>query len=64
MSRTVSPKTKIQLFLWVTVVATVLALVQGLTAEGPGRIVPLVLAGLGALSLGMWGLALCTGRRG
>ncbi|MFC9730194.1 hypothetical protein [Streptomyces roseolus] len=59
-----SPKTKIQLFLVVTVVATVLALFQGLTIEGPGRIVPLALGGLGILSLAMWGVALRPGRRG
>ncbi|GGY61841.1 hypothetical protein [Streptomyces omiyaensis] len=58
-----SPKTKIQLFMMVTVAATVLALAQGLMMEGPGRVVPLVLGGLGILSLVMWGVALRTSRR-
>ncbi|MFG3490067.1 MULTISPECIES: hypothetical protein [unclassified Streptomyces] len=59
-----SAKTKMQLFMGVVALVTVLALIQGLMAEGSGRTVPLVVAALGALSLVMWGMALRGSRRG
>ncbi|NEC48215.1 hypothetical protein G3I18_06450 [Actinospica acidiphila] len=49
-----SNKVKMGIFLSVVAVVTVLALLQGLMAEGSDRAIPLVLAALGAAALGMW----------
>lgn len=51
-----SNKAKMSVFLSVVAVVTVLALLQGLTAEGSNKALPLILAALGAASLGMWAI--------
>ncbi|MEE1758897.1 hypothetical protein [Streptomyces sp. SP18BB07] len=42
------------IFLSVVAVVTVLAVLQGLTAEGSNKALPLIVAALGAASLVMW----------
>ncbi|MGW8723678.1 hypothetical protein ACWGNR_30785 [Streptomyces althioticus] len=49
-----SNKAKVIVFLSVVAVVTVLALLQGLTAEGSDKAIPLILAALGLAALGMW----------
>ncbi|WP_028812800.1 hypothetical protein [Streptomyces flavidovirens] len=53
-----SNKSKMNLFMSVVAVVTVLALAQGIMAEGSGKTLPLILGGLGAVSLAMWAMAL------
>ncbi|MFI2636552.1 hypothetical protein ACH5A2_40260 [Streptomyces collinus] len=48
-----SNKVKMSIFLSVVAVVTVLALLQGLTAEGSNKALPLLVAALGVASLGM-----------
>jgi hypothetical protein len=49
-----SKKVKMSIFLSVVAVVTVLALLQGLTAEGSNKALPLIVAALGVASLVMW----------
>ncbi|MER7898894.1 hypothetical protein ABTX62_22975 [Streptomyces sp. NPDC096046] len=49
-----SNKVKMSIFLSVVAVVTLLALLQGLMAEGSNKALPLIVAALGVASLGMW----------
>ncbi|WP_143661929.1 hypothetical protein [Streptomyces glaucescens] len=49
-----SNKAKMTIFLSLVVVATAIAMIQGIAAEGSKKTVPLILAALGVASLIMW----------
>ncbi|MFG2807382.1 hypothetical protein ACLQ2D_24685 [Streptomyces sp. DT199] len=49
-----SDKVKMSIFLSGVAIVTVLALPQGLTAEGSSKALPLIVAALGLASLGLW----------
>ncbi|MDT0570309.1 hypothetical protein RM704_23015 [Streptomyces sp. DSM 3412] len=58
-----SNKVKMSIFLSVVAVVTVLALLQGLTAEGSNKAPPLIVAALGGASLVMWTIGVCNKAR-
>ena len=52
--RNVSDKVKMIAFFSIVATVTILALLQGAMAEGSKKVVPLIVAALGAASLMMW----------